>query len=114
MTETASRRLRLSVSYLFLILVGATMLFPFSWMIKTSLQSPRADVTDLKRIIPAEVYPANYRTVVQELGFKRSLFNSFIVTVLTTIGLVFTSSLAAYAFARQRFFGRDQIFLGYL
>jgi multiple sugar transport system permease protein len=98
----------------FLIVVGATMLFPFMWMIKTSLQSPRADVTDLKQIIPPDLHPENYREVVQELGFKRSLLNSALATVLTTVGLVFTSSLAAYAFARLRFFGRDQIFLGYL
>jgi multiple sugar transport system permease protein len=71
-------------------------------------------VTDLKRIIPPEMHLENYRNVVQELGFKRSLFNSAIVTVLTTAGLVLTSSLAAYAFARLQFFGRDQIFLGYL
>jgi multiple sugar transport system permease protein len=113
-SQTTSRRARFAASYAFLILVGATMLFPFLWMIKTSLQSPAADITDLKQILPERAHVENYGTVVEELGFKRSLFNSAVVTVLTTAALVFTSSLAAFAFARLNFFGRDQLFLGYL
>jgi multiple sugar transport system permease protein len=114
LSDTTSRRIRFGISYGFLIVIGAGMLFPFLWMIKTSLQSPNADVTDLKHILPGKIHAENYSTVVIELGFKRSLFNSAMVTVLTTAGLVFTSSLAAYAFARLKFFARDQIFLGYL
>jgi multiple sugar transport system permease protein len=113
-SRTTSRRTRLAASYAFLVLVGATMLFPFLWMIKTSLQSPAADVTNLRQLLPERLHPENYRTVVQELGFRRSLMNSAVVTVLTTAALVFTSSLAAFAFARLEFFGRDQLFLGYL
>ena len=74
-SKTNSRRIRFGASYLFLVVVGVTMVFPFLWMIKTSLQSPKADVRDLKMILPAETHPENYKTVVQELEFKRSLFN---------------------------------------
>ena len=56
----------------------------------------------------------NYRTVVVEINFARALFNSFLVTVTVTFGMVFTSSLAAFAFARLTFTGRDRIFLSYL
>ena len=56
----------------------------------------------------------NYRTVVVEINFAKALFNSFVVTVSVTFGMVFTSSLAAFAFARLRFTGRDRIFLSYL
>ena len=56
----------------------------------------------------------NYRTVIVEINFARALFNSFVVTVSVTFGMVFTSSLAAFAFARLSFTGRDRIFLCYL
>ncbi len=47
-------------------------------------------------------------------GFFVFYLNSIIVTICITIGTVFTSSLAAFAFSRLRFPGRDSIFLGYL
>jgi len=47
-------------------------------------------------------------------GFLVFYTNSIFVTICITLGTVFTSSLAAFAFARLRFPGRDAIFLGYL
>jgi len=47
-------------------------------------------------------------------GFLVFYTNSILVTICITLGTVFTSSLAAFAFARLRFPGRDAIFLGYL
>lgn len=47
-------------------------------------------------------------------GFLAFYLNSLIVTITVTLGQLFTSSLAAYAFARLRFPGRDGLFLGYL
>lgn len=46
--------------------------------------------------------------------FGRAFINSLLIAVLITIGQVFTSSLAAYAFSRLEFPGRDKLFLGYL
>jgi multiple sugar transport system permease protein len=71
-------------------------------------------------ISPQVIRPArrfhwdNYSRVILEMNFARAFLNSLIVTSTVTIGLVFTSSLAAYAFARMEFFGRDHIFMGYL
>lgn len=56
----------------------------------------------------------NFRKVFIEINFYRALLNSIFVTLMVTFGQVFTSSLAAYAFARIKFFARDHIFLGYL
>jgi multiple sugar transport system permease protein len=69
---------------------------------------------------PADIAPThrfhweNYTTVIVETHFARVLFNSVFITVVVTAGMVLTSSLAAFAFARLNFRGRDQIFLGYL
>jgi len=56
----------------------------------------------------------NYPTTWNKLPFGRSYINTAIMAVTVTIGQVLTSSLAAFAFARLRFPGRDKLFLGYL
>ena len=103
------------MSYLFLVIIGLTMVLPLVWMVLTSLQPPGSDVVDLTRPVPPDGFHwSNYSRVFLDTGVARSLLNSVIVTIAVTAGLVFTSSLAAFAFARLKFFGRDQIFLGYL
>jgi len=103
-----------SFSYLFLIAVGISMLAPLLWMLSTSFKAPDAEVLSPSQWLPKTVHWENYRTVMVETNFTRAMFNSFLVTISVTIGQVFTSSLAAFAFARLKFFGRDKIFLGYL
>jgi multiple sugar transport system permease protein len=103
------------LSYAFLPIVGVTMVLPLLWMILTSLQRPGADAMDPNQLVPKDgLHWENYREVFHDTGVARSLLNSAVVTVAVTAGLVFTSSLAAFAFARLKFFGRDNIFLGYL
>lgn len=114
LSRTESRRVRFAFSYIFLTLFGVTMLVPLLWMLRTSLQPETADVMNVTQVMPEEVRFENYKQVVTEMDFGRAIGNSVLVTLVTTAGLVFTSSLAAFAFARLNFFGRDQIFLGYL
>lgn len=57
----------------------------------------------------------NFARAIKTSGvFGRSYINSIVVAVIVTLGQVFTSSLAAYAFARLKFPGRDPLFMGYL
>jgi len=60
------------------------------------------------------VRDAFFGLVRQADGFLVFYTNSIFVTICITLGTVFTSSLAAFAFSRLRFPGRDAIFLGYL
>jgi len=108
------RRLAHGTSYVFLIVVGITMVAPLLWMLSTSLKSAQEDVLDPAQWLPAALNWSNYVEVWVEIDFARALLNSVLVTVAVTVGQVFTSSLAAFAFARLKFFGRDKIFLGYL
>ncbi|MFB3894413.1 MAG: carbohydrate ABC transporter permease [Phycisphaerae bacterium] len=57
---------------------------------------------------------SNYPTTWGKLPFGRSYINTSIVTIAVTLGQVLTCSLAAFAFARLRFPGRDKLFMGYL
>ena len=100
--------------YLLLGIIAASTLFPLFWMVMTSFQPADADVSDFSKLIPTVLDWNNYRVIFVKTDFLRNFLNSTFVTVSITVGQVFTSSLAAYAFARMRFFGRDKIFLGYL
>lgn len=114
MTRKKKLLITYSLSYVFLIGVGISMLAPFVWMVSTSLKSPDADVLNPAQFLPETVHWENYRTVMVETNFARALFNSFLVTISVTCGQVLTSSLAAFAFARLKFVGRERIFFGYL
>ena len=71
-------------------------------------------------LFPDTISPAkrfhweNYKIVIFKINFARALFNSIFVTLAITFGLLFTSSLSAFAFARLDFFGRDKLFMSYL
>ncbi len=124
-TEPKRRRLvRKWVSYAFLSVFAVVMIYPFAFMIATSLQSDNVMVktsdNPIDPILWKEKKFENYARVFsmdERTGsrtFLRFYVNSLIVTALMTIGQVSTSALAAYAFSRLQFPGRDLLFLCYL
>lgn len=100
--------------YLFLGLGGITMLLPLVWMISTSLKEPGAVFTFPPEWIPRPVVWRNYVEAWNAVPFGRFYLNSIFVAVCRTFGVLLTSSLAAFAFARLHFPGRDKIFFLYL
>ncbi|MDZ7289478.1 MAG: carbohydrate ABC transporter permease [candidate division KSB1 bacterium] len=102
------------VIYLVLLIGGVVMIAPLYWSLLTSLKSP-AEAFD-GRWLPAadRIYWQNYLDVVRILPFGRFFLNSLFIAASVTILQVLTSSLAAYAFARLQFPGRDRLFLVYL
>ena len=72
---------------------------------------PGQDVHERSRV---SLQWSNYPKAWNKLPFGRSYINTIIIAVTVTLGQVFTSSLAAFAFARLRFPGRDKLFFGYL
>ena len=96
------------------------MVYPLLWMVNTSL-SPLSALWTVKEHwwqywIPTGFEIGNYTHVLQQkiLPFGLAYLNSIFVSVLTTLGVVFTSSLAGYAFGRLTFPGRDKLFFAYL
>ena len=94
------------------------MLGPFLWMISTSLKLP-GEVFSYQKPwwydwVPTSFVWQNYAKAWQVVPFARFYLNSIFVVLLTTLGQVTTSAFAAYAFARLRFPGRDNIFFTYL
>ena len=99
------------LSYVLLVLMLSAMVVPLVWTVLTSFKY-NVDVT-LGWIPPRWTFD-NYTGVVQAFSFVRYYINSLFISVLVTIVQVATSVLAAYAFARLEFRGRDVLFLGYL
>lgn len=111
------RALHKFIVYTILTLGAVTMMLPFIWMLSTSLKSYSSvfifKITDIQWI-PSPIYWKNYFDVWKVVPFARFYLNSIFVTSSVTFGQVATSALAAYAFARLRFPGRDKIFFAYL
>jgi multiple sugar transport system permease protein len=108
------QRLGSATLYLVLLLGALTMLTPLLWMLATSLK-PLEDVFKWPPLgfQSAPVW-SNYRDIWDAVPFGRYLANTFLVSLARTAGVLVTSSLAGYAFARLRFPGRDVLFLAYL
>ncbi|MBI3316799.1 MAG: carbohydrate ABC transporter permease [Candidatus Omnitrophica bacterium] len=99
--------------------VGAlTMVGPFLWMVSTSLKAPGAVFSFQKNWweewIPTSFVWQNYVKAWQVVPFARFYLNSIFVALCVTFGQVATSAMAAYAFARLQFPGRDKVFFAYL
>ena len=100
--------------YLFLIIVGIIILLPFLWMIATSLKEPGTVFEYPPRWFPQKITWENYKRAWQIVPFGRGYTNSFFISISITLGQLLTCSMAAYAFSRLRFPGRDKIFFLYL
>ncbi|MBS4177672.1 carbohydrate ABC transporter permease [Lederbergia citrea] len=96
--------------YTLLIIGGLCMILPFIWMISTSLKAPNEVMIMPPKWIPAIFHWDNYATAWAMAPFGRYTFNSLIVLVASTIGELITTVLAAYAFSRINFYGRDIAF----
>jgi multiple sugar transport system permease protein len=118
MQSTVTRPKRIKWGHLALhvglILGSVVMLLPFIWMLSTSLKSAAEVFTYPPTWIPKTFVWSNFRDALTSLPFGRFYFNSFFVAISVTVLTLFTSSLAAFAFARLRFRGRDTLFLVYL
>jgi len=99
-------------NHFILFLLTLTTLTPFLWMVFTSFK-PWSEVEQINPI-PVEWHPENYARVFQEIPFARYYFNSFFVAAWISFLQCLTSSMAAFAFARLRWHGRDWVFRLYL
>ena len=102
-----------SLIHLFLITVTITCLFPLFWMVSSSLKTQEMIFKDMS-LIPREFHFENYILAWQEGGFGRYFLNSILYTVSVVIGIIIVASLAAYAFSRLRFPGRNLLFFMFM
>ncbi len=111
MDNNILKRLKGLMKHLVLSMLALLSLFPFYWMIATSIRL-KSDLFKMPpKIIPWPITFENYATVLSsDISMLTAFGNSVKIVVLVTLGTLFTSSLAAYAFAKIDFPGRDKIF----
>jgi multiple sugar transport system permease protein len=102
------------ISRLVLVAVIALFLFPLVWMVDTAIK-PNTQVFQLPpSLIPWTALWDNFVQAWTYLPFGHYMLNDLVVSSIGTALVLVTSSMAAYAFARLRFPGRDNIFVLYL
>jgi multiple sugar transport system permease protein len=96
-----------------LIVVCATAIVPFLWMLSTSLKTLENAMKVPPQIIPHPVQPENYRDVVDSSKTHFLLWtrNTLIIEVLVVSGTTLSSAIVAYGFAKIRFKGRGVLFV---
>ncbi len=100
-----------ALKYLALVGISLFMLLPFYWMIAASLMAPAEIIRTPPPLWPAAPQWYNYADVAQAANIGRAYVNSIVVSTLTVLGVLFTSSLAGFAFAKYNFRFKEFFFL---
>lgn len=108
--------LRITASYLLLLALAAFLMAPFVWMVLVSLHESRQPIPPLDEIVPQVPHWHNYTDVLFKLNLPVARFfaNSVFVTTAVVAAQLLITSMAAYAFARLRFRGREWVFALFL
>ncbi|WP_347350651.1 carbohydrate ABC transporter permease [Intrasporangium sp.] len=114
-----------ALAWTFMVLMIIVTLFPFYWMLRTALSSNSALYAGSNSLLPVKPSLGGFERVFglqtgqaavdaggagQSISFWRYLLNSTVVATLITVGQVFFSAMAAYAFARLRWRHREKVF----
>lgn len=105
------RPLMTALTYVLLGLGAVLMLLPFEWMVVASLMAPSEIMARPLVWFPATLQFDNYARLAHAIPLGRMYLNSLVVTAAITVGVLLTSSLAGYGFAKFQFPGRDVLFL---
>jgi len=111
MSKVATRRTNIAAISI-LVVLSLTTLAPFLWMVFTSFK-PLAEI-EKGAYLPHQWHAENYHQVFDQVPFGRYYLNSVLVAAWVTFLQVLTSALAAFAFARLTWPGRDAVFKLYL
>ena len=104
----------MTVIYVVLIIITALMLIPFLWMLSASLKMNKDVFSFPIQWIPDNPRWKNYVDIWTKIPLLTFVKNSTKLTIIVTLLQLFTSSFAAYAFAKMNFKGKNLLFLGYI
>lgn len=110
-TVSTRRRISHGLVHLTLIAGSFVLLLPLAWMLSTSLKPRGAVFLFPPQWIPRPVMWSNYYEALTVQPFVLFFRNTAAIAILSVIGMVLSSSIVAYSFARLRWWGRDVIFL---
>lgn len=107
-------RLKTISLYVLVIAITVVMLMPFVWMLSASLKLDRDVFAFPIEWIPSHPRWQNYVDIWTKIPLALFIYNTTKLTVIVTLLQLFTSSFAAYAFAKLRFAYREVLFLAYI
>jgi multiple sugar transport system permease protein len=99
-----------AATHIVLLAIGLTVLFPFYWMVDTSLKTLAEAVAFPPSLFPRDPQLVNYVTAWNAAPFARYFANTTFIAVATTLLSTAFSSMAGFAFARMRFPGTTVLF----
>ena len=102
------------VRYALLVLYAVLCLYPFLWMLSTSLRSTAGVFDAGLSLWVAEPQWQNYREIWNEANVPRAAVNTVVITAVCMGAIILTTSMAAYALTRSRFPGRQLIMIALL
>ncbi|RKX66281.1 carbohydrate ABC transporter permease [candidate division TA06 bacterium] len=102
------------VIYLLLILGAVIMIVPFYWMITTAVKTPAESIKFPPTLWPSHFVWSNFAKAWKEANFGRYILNTLFIAFTTLAGVLFSSILGAYAFAKLQFKGRNILFISML
>jgi multiple sugar transport system permease protein len=106
-----SLSLKNNITYILLTLGGMIIALPFVWMLSTALKEPAQIFVWPIQWLPDPIMWQNFISALTVRPFGHYALNTALISVLTVLGLVFSSSLVAYSFSRLKWPGRDQLLL---
>ena len=101
-------------SHAFLLVGAVATVFPFYWMLVTSLKTNIEATASPPTLWPQALQWGNYASAMASAPFGRYFLNTLLVATCQVTGVLVVASLAAFAFARLRFFGKEVIFTVFL
>lgn len=114
----AGPRVRLSLGRVSVVIgmiaLVAVMILPFGWMLSTSLKAREYILQTPPQLIPNPVTLESYTGLAERIDVPRTFFNSAFVAIAGTAGQIVISAMAAFAFARMQWRGRNTVFVLYL
>ncbi len=116
--EKVGKIITMTLTYLFILVLAFFVIFPFYWMIITSLKS-LDEITGMstagqQTFFPEIVMWSNYVYVFQKFDFTTYMANTIVVAIFSTIGTLLTTVFSAFAFSRLNFKGRETLFMVFL
>ncbi|MGE9296412.1 MAG: carbohydrate ABC transporter permease [Puniceicoccales bacterium] len=112
MTSQSASLVQRVCIYVILLIGALVFIAPFAWMVSTSLKPLNETMSMPPRWLPSEVQWENYPQAIDEMKlFWRYTANTTFLCIITVIGTVLSSSLAAYGFSRIEWHGRDKVFV---
>lgn len=99
------------LTHLLLIIGAVMMVFPFLWMVLTSIKTKEESISIPPKFFPEVAQWQNYADIFTILPFGHFYINTIVSTTVITLGQVFLSAMAAYAFARIEFPFKKVLFI---